>query len=185
LFRKIILYLILFFSLNFQNLIADEKKNIIQKLININSIKFNFEQKTNEDIENGICYLKFQNKLKCVYDDNKKKEMIINKKSLVIFQKRYNKKYFYPVSKSMFKQILNREELISLVKTSKIEFRNDEINLINYDNKQNKIVILFDKQNYDFLGWRILDQFNNKITFLIEILSVNELIDDKIFKIPE
>ena len=106
------------------------KKNIIQKLININSIKFNFEQKTNEDIENGICYLKFQNKLKCVYDDNKKKEMIINKKSLVIFQKRYNKKYFYPVSKSMFKQILNREELISLVKTSKIEFRNDEINLI-------------------------------------------------------
>ncbi len=184
-FRKIILYLILFFSLNFQNLIADEKKNIIQKLININSIKFNFEQKTNEDIENGICYLKFQNKLKCVYDDNKKKEMIINKKSLVIFQKRYNKKYFYPVSKSMFKQILNREELISLVKTSKIEFRNDEINLINYDNKQNKIVILFDKQNYDFLGWRILDQFNNKITFLIEILSVNELIDDKIFKIPE
>ena len=184
-FKKIILYSILFFSLNFQNLIADEKKNIIQKLINTNSIKFNFEQKTNEDIENGICYLKFQNKLKCIYDDNKKKEMIINKNSLVIFQKRYDKKYFYPVSKSMFKQILNREELISLVKTSKIEFRNDEINLVNYDNKQNKIVILFDKQNYDFLGWRILDQFNNKITFLIEILSVNELIDDKIFKIPE
>tara|TARA_X000000368_G_scaffold418672_1_gene419353 strand:+ start:2137 stop:2694 length:558 start_codon:yes stop_codon:yes gene_type:complete len=185
LLNRITLYFILFFSLNFQNLIADDKKNIIQKLINTNSIKFNFEQKTNEDIENGFCHLKFQNKLKCIYDDDKKKEMIINENNLIIFQKRYDKKYYYPVSKSMFKQILNKEELISLINKSEIELKNNEINLINYDNKQNKIIILFNKENYDFLGWKIQDQFNNRITFIIEILSVNHLIDDKIFKIPE
>ena len=104
---------------------------------------------TNEDIENGFCHLKFQNKLKCIYDDDKKKEMIINENNLIIFQKRNDKKYYYPVSKSMFKQILNKEELISLINKSEIELKNNEINLINYDN--NEFRSDFDFQQTNFL----------------------------------
>ena len=34
------------------------------------------------------------------------------------------------------------------------------------------------------MGWKINDQFENKISFLIEILSKNEEINLKIFEIP-
>ena len=36
----------------------------------------------------------------------------------------------------------------------------------------------------DFSGWEVTDQFGKKISFSIKILSVNDEIDIKMFKIP-
>jgi len=170
---------------NFQNFaIADQKQIIVKKLKDIRSLKFNFEQKTNEVLEVGICFLVFPSKLKCDYNDNKQKELIINKNRLAITQKRYDKTFYYSVKKSPFLKILNKNQLIQMVEESVLEHKNNQIHLTNTDNDAKKIIILFDKKNFDLIGWKINDQFENKIFFSIEILSKNEEINLKIFEIP-
>ena len=93
---------IIFFSLYliFTNSIAAEKSKIIKKLNSIDNINFNFTQKTNEKVEKGKCILVFPSKLKCNYEDKNEKELIVNKKMMAITQKRYEKTFFYPLSKS-------------------------------------------------------------------------------------
>ena len=43
---------------------------------------------------------------------------------------------------------------------------------------------MFNKNNYNLMGWEIKDNFNNKVTFLIDIISTNIDIDKTLFKIP-
>ena len=102
----------LFFSIIFfSNVQANEKQYIIDQILRINNFTFNFEQITKEKVENGSCLIQFDNKLKCNYNDKLQKEVIINNKKLVILQKRYNKIYYYPVSKSPFLNILNKKKI--------------------------------------------------------------------------
>ena len=123
-------------------------------------------------------------KLKCNYEDNKQKELIINKSRLAITQKRYNKTFYYSVKKSPFIKILDKKQLINLIKGSVINYKNNQIHLTNNDNDKKKITILFKKKNFDLIGWKINDQFENKISFLIKILSKNQETNLEIFKIP-
>jgi outer membrane lipoprotein-sorting protein len=88
---KIFLFYIVFLFLDFQALLTDEREKIIQNLNKVNSIKFNFVQTSNNISENGICFLEFPKKLKCVYFDKNQKVLIINNKTLAISQKRYKK----------------------------------------------------------------------------------------------
>jgi len=185
LLKKKFLYIFLIIVFGFENLaIADEKENIIDKLKNTKSLKFNFKQKTNEKIEIGVCYLVFPRKLKCNYEDSKQKELIINKNRLAITQKRYNKTLYYSVKKSPFLKILDKKQLIELIKESILEYKDNQIHLTNNNNNARKITILFNKKNFDLIGWKINDQFQNKISFLIKILSKNQKINLKIFEIP-
>jgi len=183
--KKNFLYIFLILLFGFKNLaIADEKQNIIDKLRNTKSLKFNFEQKTNEIVESGVCYLVFPSKLKCDYEDKNQKELIINKNRLAITQKRYNKTLYYSVKKSPFIKILNKKQLINLIKESILEHKNNQIHLTNNNNDARRIIILFDKKNFNLIGWKINDQFENKISFLIEILSKNQEINLQMFEIP-
>ena len=181
-FLKIFLYFFLLFNFSL-NSYADEKQLIIDKLLGINNFTFNFEQNTQGGIEIGNCSIVFDNKLKCNYIDDKQKEIIINNKTLVVIQKRYNKIYFYPISKSPFLKILSKNSLINLVKESNLEL-NDNIDLIYLDEKGTKITIIFEKKNYDLIGWKIVDELQRKIFFSLEIQSINTEIDHNIFKIP-
>ena len=70
---------IIFFLLSV-NLFANEKDQIINKLNNLNSLEFTFDQIINDKTEKGNCFLEFPGKLKCDYFDDKKKELIINNK---------------------------------------------------------------------------------------------------------
>jgi outer membrane lipoprotein-sorting protein len=162
---------------------ADEKQSIIKQLLEINNFTFNFEQITQGKIETGSCVLVFDNKLKCTYIDDKQKEIIINNKKLVVIQKRYDKIYFYPISKSPFLKILNKNSLISLVRESNLEL-NDKIDLIYLDEKKKKITVFFEKKNYDLIGWKIQDKFQNEIYFSLEIQNKNTEINNDLFKIP-
>ena len=173
-------FLVLSYSLNSY---ADEKQLIIKQLLKINNFTFDFEQITQGKIEIGTCLLVFDNKLKCNYIDDKQKEIIINNKKLVIIQKRYNKIYFYPISKSPFLKILSKNSLISLVRGSNLEL-NDNIDLIYVDESGGKITVFFNKKDYDLIGWKMEDQLQNEIYFSLEIQSKNIEIDNNIFKIP-
>tara|TARA_B100000579_G_scaffold270055_1_gene222995 strand:- start:3609 stop:4166 length:558 start_codon:yes stop_codon:yes gene_type:complete len=182
--NKIFLYLFLFLLFCFHNLsAADEKEDIINKFKNINSLKFNFQQITNEVIETGHCELVFPNKLKCNYNDKNQKELIINNSRLAITQKRYNKTFYYSVKKSPFLKILNKNQLNKLIEESVLKNINSQIHLINLSENEEKILIIFDEKNFNLIGWKINDQFKNSVTFLIEIISTNESFDLKKFEI--
>ena len=179
---KIFLFFCIIFNYSL-NLHANEKQLIINRLLKINNLTFNFKQITHGKSETGNCFLVFDNKLKCNYIDKNQKEIIINKKTLVVMQKRYDKIYFYPISKSPFVKILSKNTLIRLVEESTLEI-DDNISLIYIDENKKKIEVFFEKKNYDLIGWKIEDEFTNEIYFSLQIQSVNTDIDRNIFKIP-
>ena len=178
-FKKISLIFILLST----NLFASEKDQIISQLKNLNSLEFTFEQLINEKKEKGSCLLEFPGKLKCNYFDDKRKELTINKKKLAITQRRYNKTYYYPISKSPFLNILYKNKLLEIVKSGKLELADQTIKLIYLDD--NEITVFFDKKTLDLKGWQIIDQYNNNINFSLNIVSKNDVFKKGTFKIPE
>ena len=181
-----VISLVFFFLIlvNFVYLEASEKLNIIKSLNKIDNIKFGFIQTTNNTVEKGICILSFPQKLKCNYDDKDQKELIVNKTLMAITQRRYNKTLIYPMSKSNFIKILNKNELISVIKSSSLV--TDDYHKIIFNSEENsKTTINFEKSNFLLAGWVTSDQFNNTVAFKIKIISINENVDEKIFKIPK
>ena len=179
-FRKFFLVL-LFISFSF-SLSANQKDQIVTQLNNLNSLEFTFDQLVNEKSEKGSCLLEFPGKLKCEYFDNKQKELIINNKRLAITQKKYNKTYHYPISKSPFLNILYKDKLLEIVESGKLELTEQLIKLIYLS--ENKIIVFFDRKTLDLKGWEIIDQYNNNINFSLNIVSKNDAYKKDTFKIP-
>ena len=165
------------------NLSANEKDQIVTQLNSLNSLEFTFDQIINEKTEKGSCLLQFPGKLRCEYFDDKQKELVINNKSLAITQKRYNKTYRYPISKSPFLNILYKDKLLEIIKSSKLESTNDLLKLIYLE--ENEITVFFDKETLDLKGWKIIDQYNNKIKFSLNIVAKNDIYKKENFKIPK
>ena len=165
------------------NLSASEKDQIVNQLNNLNSLEFIFNQIINNKTEKGSCLLEFPGKLKCDYFDDKKKELIINKKRLAITQKRYNKTYYYPISKSPFLNILYKDKLLEIVRSGKLELTDQGIKLIYLG--ENEITVFFDRETLDLKGWQITDQYNNNINFSLNIVAKNDIFKKGTFTIPE
>ena len=165
-------FLISFFLLITTSLLANEKNQIVAQLNNLNSLEFTFDQLINEKTEKGSCLLEFPGKLKCNYFDDKKKELVINNKRLAITQKRYNKTYHYPISKSPFLNILYKDKLLEIVQSGELELTDQIIKLVYFGD--NEITIFFDKKNLDLKGWEIKDQYNNNINFSLNIIARND-----------
>jgi len=181
LFSRKFFLVLLFISFSF-SLSANQKDQIVTQLNNLNSLEFTFDQLVNEKLEQGSCLLKFPGKLKCEYFDNKQKELIINNKRLAITQKRYNKTYHYPISKSPFLNILYKDKLLEIVESGKLELTEQLIKLIYLD--ENEIIVFFDRKTLDLKGWEIIDQYNNNINFSLNIVSKNDTYKKGTFKIP-
>ena len=165
------------------NLFANEKTQIITQLNNLNSLEFTFDQLINQKIEKGSCLLEFPGKLKCNYFDDKKKELIINNKKLAIIQKRYNKIYHYPISRSPFLNILYKDKLLEIVQSGELELTDQIIKLIYLGDDE--ITVFFDRKTLDLKGWQIIDQYNNNINFSLNIVAKNDVFKKGTFKIPE
>ena len=179
---KLFKIFILFILLS-TNLSANEKDQIVAQLNNLNSLEFTFDQIINAKTEKGSCLLEFPGKLKCDYFNDKKKELIINKKRLAITQKRYNKTYYYPISKSPFLNILYKDKLLEIVRSGEVKLSDQIIKLVYLDD--NKITVFFDKKTLDLKGWQIIDQYNNNINFSLNIVAKNDVFKKGTFKIPE
>ena len=180
-FKKI--FSVSFFLIISTSLSANEKKQIIYQLNNLNSLEFTFDQLINEKTEKGNCLLEFPGKLKCNYFDDKEKELVINNKKLAISQKSYNKTYFYPISKSPFLNILYKDKLLEIVESGELELTAEIIKLIYSGDR--KITVFFDRKNLDLKGWNIKDQYNNNINFSLNIIAKNDIFKKGTFKLPE
>ena len=180
-FKKI--FLISFILLITTSLLANEKDQLIAQLNTLNSLEFTFDQLINEKREKGSCLLEFPGKLKCNYFDDKKKELVINNKRLAITQKKYNKTYHYPISKSPFLNILYKDKLLEIVQSGVLESSEQIIKLVYFGD--NEITVFFDKKNLDLKGWKIKDQYNNNIKFSLNIVAKNDVFKKGTFKVPE
>ncbi|OUX54607.1 MAG: hypothetical protein CBE47_00150 [Pelagibacteraceae bacterium TMED287] len=182
LFSKNFFLITIFIFFSF-NLSANEKSKILFNLGKLNSLEFTFEQLTNDKIEKGSCLLEFPGKLKCNYFNDKEKELVINNEKLAITKKKYNKTYHYPISKSPFLNILNKDKLLEIIKSGQIELSDQLIKLIYLS--ENKITIFFDKKTLDLKGWKIVDQYNNNINFSLNIVAKNDSYKKGTFEIPD
>jgi outer membrane lipoprotein-sorting protein len=173
-----VIYLIFIFSVS-----ANEKTKIISQLNNLKTLEFKFDQIINERKETGSCLLEFPGKLKCNYFDDKEKQLVINNKKLAITQKRYDKTYYYPISKSPFLNILYKDKLLEIIERGELKKSDKNIKLLY--KFENKIIILFDKKTLNLKGWEITDQYNNNINFLLKIISKNDTYQKNTFQIPK
>ena len=98
-------------------------------------------------------------------------------------QKRYNKTYHYPISKSPFLNILYKDKLLAIVQSGELELTDELIKLIYFGD--NEITVFFDKKNLDLKGWEIKDQYNNNINFSLKIVAKNDVFKKDTFKVPE
>ena len=160
-----------------------QKENIMDQINNLTSLEFNFSQEVNDKLEKGSCLLEFPGKLKCNYYDNKQKEIIINNRKLSVTQKRYNKTYFYPFAKSPFLNILYKENLLDVVKSGTLKKSKENLELT--FSAENEITILFNKDNFELNGWKIIDQYNNEINFNLKINAKNIFFPKNTFKLPK
>ena len=176
-------FLISFFLLITTSLLANDKNQIIVKLNSLNSLEFTFDQLINDKTERGSCLLEFPGRLKCNYFDDKEKELVINNKRLAITQKRYDKTYHDPISKSPFLNILYKDKLLEIIKFGELKLTNQIIKLIYLGD--NEITIFFDRKNLELKGWQIVDQYNNNINFSLNIVTKNDVFKRDTFKIPE
>ena len=181
-FLKIIFIYIVFTSFSF----ADLQKNLINKITSTKSLSFNFEQKISEKIEFGKCYIKYPLLMKCIYQDSKQKSVISNGKTVAIIKKKYKKIYYYPIKTTPLFTILKKDKILNLIRNNKptkvdsnvIEF---ELN----EKKINKLKLIFDKNSFELKGWKTIDAYSNNVSFIINDLKINEIIEDDFFRIPQ
>ena len=177
----VIIFFYLFFTDYSQ---ANFKEKLINKLKTTDTLYFDFVQIIGEKKEIGYCHIKYPLLMKCEYP-KKKKSIIANGKKLVIIKKRYKKIYYYPLKKTPLFFLLNKENILNLIKN--YEPSNIDSNIVKYElieNNSNILKIFFNKSSLEIVGWKTIDAYSNEVSFLIRNVKTNISIENEIFKIP-
>ena len=83
---------VIFFLIPISILNASSKEEIINNINSLNTLKFNFVQKSFDKEENGVCYLKRPYFLKCLYKDKNIIKDII-KSTVIHYQNLFSLKF--------------------------------------------------------------------------------------------
>ena len=154
-------YLIIIFFLTFtSNTLANIKENIINNLNDIKNLSFEFEQNINGKIETGNCVIEYPKKIFCDYNLTNKKVLVSNGKSLVIKTKS-GSYYRYPIAKTPLEYILDKNFLINKIKVTQERILDEKFVNFRILKDQNEINVFFDRQNYNFIGWQVVDIYQN------------------------
>ena len=181
-FNLALLVILLFLtSTNYLN--ADFEKNFLNKYQTADTLSFDFSQKIGDKTEFGNCYIKYPLLMKCEYP-KKKKIIIANGKKFAVIKKRYKKIYSYPLKKTPLYFLLNKENILNVIKN----YEPTITNLVEYnltDENSNSLKIFFDKNSLEPLGWKTIDAYSNEVTFLIRNIETNVIVSNELFKIPK
>ena len=102
----------------------------------------------------------------------------------MVYHKRYGRAYRYPLSKSFFLDILNKEKFYKLIKNGESLENNNYLEIKYFDSSKGEITLFFDKKNYNLTGWRLVGVNNNIIVLEIKNYLKNIEIKKKFFDIP-
>ena len=175
-----VLFLVFLISLS-NEVNANNKDQIINKLKDTLNLNFDFEQNINGKIEFGNCTIQYPKKMFCAYD-KKNKVIVSNGKSLVI--KSTSSYYRYPLDKTPLNFILDKNFLLK--KISELKEENINNSLIKFTIKENNksIEIFFDINDYNLIGWQTKDIYQNTSVTLLYSVKSNQVVNEKIFKVP-
>ena len=166
-------------------LYASIEDKIINNLIKIDNLTFNFKQTIGEKTEEGNCIIEYQKKIYCLYKNRNKKTMVSNGRSLVIKNYASNQYYLYSLKKTPLELILDKNFLINKIKN--LESKNIDNKYIGFSivGGENKINIFFDNKTLNLTGWQTEDIYQNLAITYIYNVKLNQKIDKKIFKLPK
>ena len=122
--------------------------------------------------------------MRCEYSESEK-SIVTNGKILAVVKNKFKKIYYYPLEKTPLFFLLNKENILSLVKDHGPVYSDSKI--VEYelaDIDFNVINIFFDKKNLVLLGWKTIDAYSNDVNFKIKNVKINILIESNKFKIP-
>ena len=181
---KRILFFLIVLTLFEQKSFSSPKEKIIKNFTKINNVSFEFQQRIDDKIEVGKCYIKYPKLIYCLYDNKDKKEMVSNGKALVIKNNRYNKSYIYPLKTTPLEYILDKEFILNKIKNLEPKINTDKKIEFFINNKSNLVSVFFDSKTYNLSGWKTIDIYQNKVIFQINNLEKNINIDENQFKLP-
>ena len=177
------IFILIFFFL-FQNTVnASIKSEIINNFKLTENLKFNFVQKIGKKFEKGECIIVYPKKIFCKYDDRYNKILVSNGKSLVINSDRSNQYYRYQLDKTPLNFILDKNFLINKMTDS--ENLSNSLNHYSFKiiYEKTTIIIHFDKNTLNLIGWTTNDIYQNKVETKISNVENNLMINNNIFKI--
>ena len=175
-----VVFLIFLISLS-NEVSANNKDQIINKLKDTLNLNFDFEQNINGKIEFGSCTIQYPKKMFCAY--NKKNKVIVsNGKSLVI--KSTSSYYRYPLDKTPLNFILDKNFLLKKISELNEENINNSLIKFTIEEDNQFIEIFFDINDYNLIGWQTKDVYQNTAVTLLYSVKSNQIVDEKIFKTP-
>ena len=180
-------YLILFFFFIFafysNNLNASIKENILKNFNDINNLSFEFKQNINNKTEEGNCLIEYPKKIYCKYKESKK-ILVSNGKSLVIKNSNTNQFYIYPLKKTAFNLILDKNFLIEKIKLEEGDLVDNKYFRFRFVEGDYQINIFFDVKSYNIIGWQNIDIYQNLVITYLFNLEKNIIIKKNQFKLP-
>jgi len=171
--------IILFYS---NTLLANITDEIIKKLDETNNITFEFEQISNNQNESGKCVLVFPGRLRCIYNSEDGKEIIVNKKSLYIIKHKFKKFYRYPIKNSAFNIIIDKKKILKNLKVINSYNIKETPNEYFYEIQAGEgiyVKIFFGKKNKILKGWETISYNQEPVIFNILKPIINNELKEK------
>ena len=178
---RIIILIFFFLFPNYVN--ASIKSKIINNFKFTENLKFNFVQKIGKKTEKGECIIAYPKKIFCKYDGRYNKILVSNGKSLVINSDKNNQYYRYRLDKTPLNLILDRNFIINKMIDSEILSSSLDHYYFKVTDDKTTIIIYFDKNTLDLIGWTTKDVYQNKVETKISNLKNNLMINKNIFKL--
>ena len=163
---------------------AEEKAQIIKNLSKIDNLSFNFTQTINGKDESGECIIEYPKKIFCKYNVRFNKILVSNGKSIVIKSEKNNQYYRYPLKTTPLLYLLDKKFILKKIKSLEILSLDDKYLYFSIDQDGQIINLFFNKKNFDLIGWQTEDIFQNLTVTRIYNLKKNNILDEKIFILP-
>jgi len=163
---------------------ASNKKKIIFNLKKMENLKFDFEQNISGKIENGRCILKYPKKIYCEYHNSNNKILVSNGSSVVI-KTDIGSFYRYPLEETPLNFILDKNFLLKNIENLNEEIIDNKFIVFTLRKNDLNINILFDKNNFNIAGWKVLDIYQNVSLTTLSNITTNQKIKSGTFKLPE
>jgi len=171
--------IILFYS---NTLLANVTDEIVKKLNETNNITFEFEQISNNENEKGKCLLVFPGKLKCIYNSEDGKEVLVTNKSLYVIKHKFQRTYRYPIKNSAFNIILNKNIILENVKMIDPSNIKETPKKYFYEVQASEgiyVKIFFGKKNKMLKGWETISYNQEPVIFNILNPVINSELKEK------
>jgi len=182
LIKKLLIFL-LFFTTYSQKLISSPKEDILANFALIKNLSFEFKQQIGEKIERGNCQIEYPKLMYCLYENDNRKEIISNGRTLVIKNNRYNKTYFYRLKKTPLNYVLDKKYIIEEIKNLEPQVTDNGNIKFSVTREDDSFIFFFNSKTFDLVGWKTIDIYQNVVIFEINNVQKNIDIDKKLFKL--